>query len=183
MCCKDKNIYLLKIYDVLHLLLCGNKSNRHPQQLSYIAISLKKVFYAPTSKREVMAVTMLSYAGNNKERIKKMAIEYESIGKRIKQFRTERNISQEKLGDLISATGNHISRIESGRRIPSVESLFLIANALNVTADDLLVDSLTRVKLTDDQEFKRLLAGCNEKERKILIRLLQFMKDLLKELL
>ena len=112
-----------------------------------------------------------------------MAIEYESIGKRIKQFRTERNISQEKLGDLISATGNHISRIESGRRIPSVESLILIANALNVTADDLLVDSLTRVKLTDDQEFKRLLAGCNEKERKILIRLLQFMKDLLKELL
>ena len=58
-----------------------------------------------------MAVTMLSYAGNIKERIKKMAIEYESIGKRIKQFHIERNLSQEKLGELISMYPHHISQI------------------------------------------------------------------------
>ena len=128
--------------------LALQKRNRHPQQMTFITVSLKKVFYAPTSKREVMAVTMLSYAGNIKERIKKMAIEYESIGKRIKQFRIERNLSQEKLGVMISMYPHHISQIENGRRVPSVKSLNLIANILNVTADDLLVDSLTHMKLT-----------------------------------
>ncbi len=37
-----------------------------------------------------------------------MSIEYESIGKRIKKFRTERNLSQEKLAEMINTTNNHI---------------------------------------------------------------------------
>ena len=110
-----------------------------------------------------------------------MSIDYKSIGKRIKRFRMERSLSQENLGEMISSTGNHISRIERGMRIPSVDTLILIANALHVTSDDLLIDSLSQFSATSEIELQRLIADCNEDERRIIIRLLQFMKDLLKE--
>lgn len=110
-----------------------------------------------------------------------MAIEYESIGKRIKSFRTERDLSQEELGVLISANSHHVSNIENGRRAPSLESLVLIANALQVSADDLLVDSLTNSKSTAGSEIHKLLLDCNEDEKKMLTKILQFMKTLLIE--
>ena len=61
-----------------------------------------------------------------------MSIQYESIGKRIKKFRMEKNLSQEKLAEMITVYPHHISQIENGRRIPSVETLILLANTRNI---------------------------------------------------
>ncbi len=110
-----------------------------------------------------------------------MSIQYESIGKRIKKFRMERNLSQEKLAEIIAVYPHHISQIENGRRIPSVETLILIANALNVTVDDLLADTLTRLESSTETEIVKIVTGCNEGEQNMLIKILQFMKALLKE--
>ena len=60
-----------------------------------------------------------------------MAIDYESIGKRIKHYRTQKKLSQEELGKAVFATPVHISYIETGARTPSLEILILIANALD----------------------------------------------------
>ena len=52
-----------------------------------------------------------------------MAIDYESIGKRIKHYRTQKKLSQEELGKAVFATPVHISYIETGARTPlSLES-------------------------------------------------------------
>ena len=71
-----------------------------------------------------------------------MAVDYESIGKRIKHYRAEKGFSQDKLAELVSTTYKHISNIETGVKGPSIEMLILIANALDVSADDLLTDNL-----------------------------------------
>ena len=76
-----------------------------------------------------------------------MAIDYESIGKRIKHYRTQKKLSQEELGKAVFATPVHISYIETGARTPSLEILILIANALDVSADDLLTVSYTHLTL------------------------------------
>ena len=110
-----------------------------------------------------------------------MGIQDESIGKRIKKFRMEKNLSQEKLAEMITVYPYHISQIENGRRIPSVETLILIANALDVTVDDILADTLTRLDSSVDIETLKVVTDCNEKEQKMLIKILQFMKALLKE--
>ena len=110
-----------------------------------------------------------------------MSIQYESIGKRIKKLRMEKNLSQEKLAEMITVYPHHISQIENGRRIPSVETLILIANALDVTVDDILADTLTRLDSSADMETLKVVTDCNEKEQKMLIKILQFMKALLKE--
>ena len=73
-----------------------------------------------------------------------MALDSIAIGKRIKQYRTQKQLSQEDLGNVIGVTRKHLSKIEIGERAPTLDLLILIANALDVSADDLLVGNLTR---------------------------------------
>lgn len=54
-----------------------------------------------------------------------------------------------------------------------------IANALNVSADDLLVDSLTHSASTADSEIHRLLLDCNTTEQEILTRTVKELKAIL----
>ena len=74
-----------------------------------------------------------------------MAIDYEKLGKRIKHFREQKGISQDELGNLVWVNNVHISNIETGKKAPSIDLLIELANALEISTDDLLVDSLTLV--------------------------------------
>ena len=110
-----------------------------------------------------------------------MAIDYESIGRRIKRYRTDRDISQEELGDIINITGRHISNIETGSKGPSLELLVMIANALDVSADDLLTDNLKHSSSPVDTEIHDLLLDCNQDETAILTKTVRFLKATLSE--
>jgi len=110
-----------------------------------------------------------------------LAIDYESIGKRIKHYRTEKRLSQEELAEVISTTHKHISNIETGVKGPSIEMLILIANALDVSADDLLTDNLKHSSSPVGTEIHDLLLDCNHDEKAILTRTLTFLKGILSE--
>lgn len=123
---------------------------------------------------------VLPYAGHKKGR-HKMAVDYKSIGSRIKYYRQQKNLSQEELGAAVQTARQHILKIENGDRSPSVEILILIANALEVSADDLLTDNLTTSHSSPRAEIFDILKDCNLDETKILIRTLEFLKALLAE--
>ncbi len=110
-----------------------------------------------------------------------MAIDYESIGRRIKYYRTEKQLSQEALGQIVVASSNHISYVETGVKAPSLELLILIANALDVSADDLLTDNLKHSSSPVSTEIHDLLLDCNPDEKAILTRTLKFLKGILSE--
>lgn len=110
-----------------------------------------------------------------------MAADYESIGRRIKHYRTEKNMSQEELAATIHTTSVYISYIESGSRAPSLETLLNAANALDVSADDLLTDNLKHSSSPVGTEIHDLLLDCNHDEKAILTRTLTFLKGLLSE--
>ena len=99
-----------------------------------------------------------------------MAINYIDIGKRISNFRNKKGMSQEELGEKLNISREHISRIETGKRNLGLDALVDIANALGVSADDLLVDSLDHHVSTADSELHRLLLDCNKTEEEILTR-------------
>ena len=66
-------------------------------------------------------------------------MEGESLGSRIRRLRLEQGISQEALALRIGCPGHaNISRYESGSRVPSMESIDKLANALGVTRRYLL---------------------------------------------
>ena len=109
-----------------------------------------------------------------------MAVDYVSIGKHIKARRREKGITQIKLGEMVSVNNEHISRIESGKIYLSLELLILIANALDTSADDLLVDNLTHSSAVIGREFHAILQNCTNNEKEILIRLLKYVRELLR---
>ena len=108
-----------------------------------------------------------------------MAINYEALGKRISNARKQIGITQEALGEQLNMTRKHISVIETAIIRPSLDTLVDIANALNVSADDLLVASLTHSASTADSEIHRLLLDCNTTEQEILTRTVKELKAIL----
>lgn len=60
------------------------------------------------------------------------------LGKRIKQLREEKNISQTDLGNLCDIERSNMNRIEAGNTNPSSYLLYLLAEKLEVEASELL---------------------------------------------
>lgn len=60
------------------------------------------------------------------------------IGERLRAARTEANLTQLQLGQLVGRDNRTIHRWEYAQRIPSLEDLLLIADALNVPLADLV---------------------------------------------
>ena len=74
-----------------------------------------------------------------------------------------------------------MSNIETGAKGPSLEMLVMIANALDVSADDLLTDNLKHSSSPVGTEIHDLLLDCNNDEIAILTKTVTFLKRLLVE--
>jgi DNA-binding XRE family transcriptional regulator len=60
------------------------------------------------------------------------------LGKVIRQVREEKGVTQEKLAELAEVDRTYIYRIEAGKRSPSIDIIFRIADALKITPGNLL---------------------------------------------
>jgi len=80
------------------------------------------------------------------------------------------NITQEALASKINRSREFLAKIEKGTEHPSVATLVDIADALCISVDNLLIDSLHYSVLTSNTELHRLLLDCNETEQEIIIR-------------
>ena len=63
---------------------------------------------------------------------------YVDTGERIRHFRRMRNLSQDELAELASLNRVTVAKYESGKVEPGAQSLGRIADALEVSTDDLL---------------------------------------------
>lgn len=61
-----------------------------------------------------------------------------SFGKRIKELRAKRGITQEDLADKIDVDRSYIGFLERGERNPTLTKILKIAKALKVSASELL---------------------------------------------
>ena len=76
-----------------------------------------------------------------------MKIDYIAIGLRIRKLRKQKFWTQEKLAEKADIAPDYLCRIELGKKHPSLKSVLLIANALNITVDDLLIDVQKKERL------------------------------------
>lgn len=107
-----------------------------------------------------------------------MAIDYISIGSRIKRYRMDKKMSQEELAAKVGTVHKHISNIESGSKGVSLKMVIAIANALDVSADDLLTDNLLHSSSPVSTEVQDIMLDCNNDEKEMLTEILKFMKAL-----
>ena len=59
----------------------------------------------------------------------------------IRQTRQEKGVSQEALAEIASVDRSYMGRIERGETTPSLTLIFKLAEALDVSAGDLLVET------------------------------------------
>ena len=76
-------------------------------------------------------------------------MDVKAVGQRIKAARERKNMTQEDLAALIDISPAHISVIERGTKIPRIDTFAAIANALGVSADELLVASELSAAIED----------------------------------
>ena len=107
-------------------------------------------------------------------------IDIENIGSRVKYHRLRNKITQEELAELAQVSRVHISYLERGERIPSMESFINIANALNVSADELLANNLLVTGSNMNSEEQNILFDCSVNERQILLENMRKLKDILR---
>lgn len=60
------------------------------------------------------------------------------FGPVLRRFREEKDLSQEELAALVDVSPSHISRMESDLKIPSLEMIFRLANALTIKPYELI---------------------------------------------
>jgi putative transcriptional regulator len=61
----------------------------------------------------------------------------ENILNRVREFRTERRLTQEELGQAVGLTRQSIIAIEKGRFTPSIHTVLVLAHALRTSVDQL----------------------------------------------
>lgn len=110
-----------------------------------------------------------------------MTINYQIVGKRIRDKRIEQRLSQEALSEDAHITPSTLSLIESGKQHVSLESLVSIADALNVTADALLYGGVENVTAEYGTDMDALLASCTSSERLFIKELAKAAKSILAE--
>lgn len=109
-----------------------------------------------------------------------MSINYKDIGKRIREERNNKNITQEKLAELAGVSIQHICNIENANTKLSLPVLIDIANAMNSNAAIFLLGSLNNNSFSAECLVSDLLSDCTNEERIVIINTIQSLKDSLK---
>lgn len=93
-----------------------------------------------------------------------MELDYKAIGKRIKIARIKADLTQEKLSEMVGVSPTHMSNVETGTTRVSLTTIVGIANALGITSDDLLCDSVIKAKVQFEKDIALVLEDCDEYE-------------------
>ena len=110
-----------------------------------------------------------------------MEIDYKLLGERIQEVRKTRHIKQYGLAESVGVSGPFMSQVESGKKQLSLENFIQIADALDVTADTLLIGNQKEVYTEYQSDIYNLLSDCSLYEKKIIYGLAYETKRLLKE--
>ena len=109
-----------------------------------------------------------------------MELDYKAIGKRIKIARIKADFTQERLAEAVEISPPHMSTIETGTTRVSLSAIVNLANALSVTVDDLLCDSVVKSKVQFEKDIAAVLDDCDEHEIRIIKDMAQARKETLR---
>ena len=90
------------------------------------------------------------------------------VGQRIKSAREAKNLTQEELAALVNLSPTHVSVIERGLKVRKLDTFVAIANALDFSADTLLIDVVAHSVTGVTNELTKKLKNFRSKSRKIL---------------
>lgn len=103
-------------------------------------------------------------------------VDFRRLGQRVRQYRKAAGLTQQQVADAIEIESSNLSHIERGTIKTSLSTLTKIANALGVTLDMLVCDSLTFASEPYQKEFASILADCDARELRIFTEAVKTLK-------
>ena len=101
-----------------------------------------------------------------------------AVGRRIKEAREKRHLTQEEPAARIDISPTHVSVIERGTKIPRLDTFVAIANALEVSGDALLLDVVDHAAESQASDLSAALEGLPWEEKR---RILKVVRTLMEE--
>ena len=101
------------------------------------------------------------------------------IGKTIKKYREEKNLTQKQIADLIHMHRSNYSRVETGERELSIEAIQKIATLFGMTIDQLVNEETIpqEISLEDvtSNEQMKLIQQLDEEDKETVFRIIDKM--------
>ena len=104
----------------------------------------------------------------------------DEIGKRIKAARLKKHLSQIKFAELINVSTPYLSDIENGKTNLSLEIFVRIVEALQVSADWLIMADTPQSIECSSAELNHLLSDCSVNESKAILKMVEDLKSILR---
>jgi len=109
-----------------------------------------------------------------------VSIDYKSIGNRIKEIRTAKGWTQATLAEKSGVEPSNISHIERAATKLSLPTMVNIANALEVTLDEIAYGSLVKSTHVSVKIIDEILADCTPQELKSIAEVIKTTKNVLR---
>ena len=100
-----------------------------------------------------------------------MAIDYEIIGKRLKEARLNKNLTQDKLAEELNVSVAYLSRIETGNAKINLKRLEEICKILDVSNVEILSGTSADDKNYLDSDFGEILKNCSPEKQKLIYKI------------
>ena len=107
--------------------------------------------------------------------VKRMEINRNEFGKRIAKRRKSLGMNQDDLADKLNISNNHLSSIERGHAVPTIDRFCKICDALNVTPDYLLLGDMRSNNVP--QDIVDLLKLCTDDQITFVHKFVQLMLE------
>lgn len=98
------------------------------------------------------------------------------VGKRIREIRVKKNMSQSDLADKANISLSQVSDIETGKSSMRLTTFIGIVEALQVSADVLLRTDIPEVNNIYKSEFAELLEDCTPTEIESILKIVKEVK-------
>lgn len=80
-----------------------------------------------------------------------------TFGEKIKKLRADNNLTQEQLAEMLFVTRTAVSKWETDKGLPGIDTLKLISSTFNLSLDELVSDDVVESKKVLDKKHARIM--------------------------
>ena len=100
-------------------------------------------------------------------------LDFCKIGKKIREIRISKNLTQEYIANMADVNVSHISNIENNRVKVSLSTLVQICNALDTTVDYILADEYNHPSTVIEHEILKEVQNCSPETQKQILKIIK----------
>ena len=108
-------------------------------------------------------------------------LDYVQIGQRIREARNAKGWQQAELAFRAGLYSAYVSHLETGKTKWALQTIGKIANAVSVSTDELLCDSLVQTQHVYDKKIAAELSDCDNVELQAFLEIIQSTKKVLRK--